>query len=488
MAEQFSIPTPGDILAGKYLIEQELGRGSYGVVFKARQLGVERDVALKTLLPQAFLQTDIVERFQREAAMISRLTHPNIVTLYDFGEADGILYMAMEFIRGQQLNELVKSQGPLPPARATHIARQILEALQVAHKRGIVHRDLKPENIILHDTEQVRDFTKVLDFGIAKMIEPDEALGALKTLTIQGYVLGTPHYMSPETITGDAIDHRADLYAVGLLLYEMLTGVHPFDAPKPSAVLLKHLNDPVPALPDPEMERSHLGYAIRTALAKDPAARMDSAEAFIEILDGDREPPPAPPIWQRRPALVAALGGLIALALVLLGWGLSGLSLDASSDADAGVAALDADHDAVADRGADLDAALAKEVDAAPDDADLDAAIALRPDAALRTSPLPVRDAGPAPQDAAHVAPAETPQRVDRTVLRFLSDPPGATVILDGRPVGPTPCTALVQGQEPVSVAFKKIGFRTQSVSVTPRGGPQTVNVKLRPGRLQLNP
>ena len=481
MAEQFTIPTPGDIIAGKYLIQEELGRGSYGVVFRARHLGVERDVALKTLLPQAFLQTDIVERFQREASMVSRLTHPNIVTLYDFGESDGVLYMAMEFIRGKQLSHIIKEESPLGTERALHIVRQVLAALQVAHKKGIVHRDLKPENIILCDAEEARDVVKVLDFGIAKMTESDEHQGALKTLTIQGYVLGTPHYMSPETITGDPVDNRADLYAVGLLLYEMLTGSHPFNAPKPSAVLMKHLSEPVPPLPDPSMESSHIGYALRLALAKAPDDRMDDAESFIEILDGLQEPPVIiSEGWFSSTQVILICAGVLAVALIA--WGLVSLmgggGQGAGADAGA-IAARDAGSAPVARR----DVGVSEVAVAAPQSAEDVGVVAARPDVPVepvRVSEIPDVDKKPVE--------VVQPRQVGRTVLRFVSQPTSAQVIVNGSPVGATPCTAVVQGEDPVKVLIKKIGYRPRSLTISPKGTQQSVSVKLKPGRIKLSP
>lgn len=480
MAEQFTIPTRGDIIAGKYLVQEELGRGSYGVVFRARQLGVERDVALKTLLPQAFLQSEIVERFQREAALVSRLQHPNIVTLYDFGESEGVLYMAMEFIRGRPLSQVIKEEAPVAPERAGHLVKQILTALAVAHREGIVHRDLKPENIILSLFDGDPDFVKVLDFGIAKLTRGDESADALKTLTVQGYVLGTPHYMSPETISGDEVTSQADLYATGILLYELLAGEHPFEAPNPSSVLIRHLSDPVPPLPDAALDASRYGYAIKRALEKEPAERVADAQTFIDILDGKHDVP-APP--RRNWVLPATVGAAVLLLAILLGVGVGVLYGVMDDPVNAGPAhpvvqvepAVDevegplglaepgVDPQAVktaVDRGAvHVEAAIAAGGTAAETSARR-AAEARRPD----------------------------PKKVVSTRLRLVSDPAGAQVTVDGRPAGTTPGSRTVTGDAPVKVSFKKIGFRSTSVSVQPKGGAQTVSVKLKPGRIRLVP
>ncbi|MDX1748672.1 MAG: serine/threonine-protein kinase, partial [Halobacteriales archaeon] len=247
MAEQFSIPTVGDLIAGKYRVEEELGRGAYGVVFRAEQKELGRSVAVKTLLPQAFLQQDIVQRFHREARLIGSLDHANIIRLWDYGVDEGLLYMAVEYVEGRTLMDLIDNDAPLAPDRVRNLALQMLDALDHAHGMGIVHRDLKPENIILVQTRTTdgREYevVKILDFGISKLLRGDEEQNALKSLTQDGTVLGTPHYMSPENIVGDPIDHRADLYAFGVILYEMLTGEHPFEAPSPSAVMVRHLRD-----------------------------------------------------------------------------------------------------------------------------------------------------------------------------------------------------------------------------------------------------
>ncbi len=488
MAEQFSIPTPGDIIAGKYLIQEELGRGSYGVVFRARQLGVERDVALKTLLPQAFLQADIVERFQREAALISRLQHPNIVTLYDFGESDGVLYMAMEFIRGQQLNQRIRDEAPMVPERAVHIARQVLLALNVAHTKSIVHRDLKPENIILCSREGDDDFVKVLDFGIAKMTESDEQLGALKTLTVQGYVLGTPHYMSPEAITGESIDNRADLYAVGMLLYEMLSGKHPYDAPNPSAVLMKHLSEPIPTLEDPALQKSRIGHAITHALAKEPEDRVASAQDFIDILDGRQQAPTQArsinKVWLALGAVVVLLA--LAAATLAFQWSRSEPAQPAKADK-ARVEATKPTNEPVFPVKPSPTVLPTRERAAVMVTGALQAARSAAGFAAQHakdnppaTTPTGNNGAPPAGEPpSAVVAPKQT------TLLRFTSVPSGAQVVLNGRPIGATPCQANVQGEEPVKVLVKKIGFRPRGFTVRPKGGAQSVPVKLKPGRLR---
>ena len=296
MSENFSIPTPGDVVAGKYKVMEELGRGAYGVVFRAEQVGLARDVALKTLLPQAFLQVDIVQRFEREAHLIALLDHANVIKLYDYGKVDGLLYMAVEYVQGRTLSELIKGEAPLPVAQVYQIVMQILDALEYAHSRGVVHRDLKPDNIVLLKTSPdegtLDEIVKILDFGIAKLTRGDHEENQLKTLTQDGTVLGTPHYMSPENIVGDRIDHKTDLYAVGVMMYEMLVGKHPFDAPSPSAVMVRHLRDDAPHLPG-ELFNSAFDNAIQAFLLKQPDHHVESDALVRELLKTDpRHPPP----------------------------------------------------------------------------------------------------------------------------------------------------------------------------------------------------
>jgi serine/threonine protein kinase len=284
MSQLIKIPGPGDLLADRYRILGELGRGSYGVVFHARREDDGVEVAIKTLLPQSVLDHEVVNRFTREAQLIARLNHPSIITLYDYGEREGLFYMAMEYVSGRSLAELLEADAPVEPARAGELCAQILRALAHAHAEGIVHRDLKPDNILLQEVswgEQV----KVLDFGIAKMVADDQEF---KTLTAAGNVLGTPHYMSPEQISGDDVSHHADLYSVGVILYELLTGSRPFDAPNATAVMVRHLRDDAPPLPGP-LEASKWGEAVRASLAKQPFDRIASADAMLEIIERDAD-------------------------------------------------------------------------------------------------------------------------------------------------------------------------------------------------------
>ncbi len=318
MAEQIIIPGVGDLIAGKYLIKTELGRGAYGVVFGCEQVDIGRYVAVKTLLPQAFLQGEIVKRFHREAQLISRLDHSNVIRLFDYGIHEDLLYMAVEFVSGETLGSLMKRTGPMDANVVVEISLQILAGLEHAHQAGIVHRDLKPENVIVIEKETGFE-AKILDFGISKLIRGDEdQQGAMNTLTKDGAVLGTPHYMSPENIVGDPCDSRTDIYALGVMMYEMVSAEHPFDGTSPSAVFMKHLSSDAPLL-DPEIQNSVLGATIFHALEKQPNDRIQSAKQMHEMLLSDSYVPRKSPTQQRdskrRTTILAGLlfGAAVAL-------------------------------------------------------------------------------------------------------------------------------------------------------------------------------
>jgi tRNA A-37 threonylcarbamoyl transferase component Bud32 len=243
----------GRTIAGKFRIESRLGGGAMGAVYKARQIALDKDVAIKLLHSEHAGDAMFAARFQREAKAASKLDHPNSMRVLDFGqEPDGLLYIAMEYLDGRNLFDVIREDWPIASRRAADIVSQALAAIAVAHEMGIVHRDLKPENIMLmsgtDDEGAARDVVKVCDFGIAKFTdaaEPRSAGG--QKLTTQGIVVGTPEYMSPEQGKGEALDARSDLYSVSVILYQLLTGRVPFDAETALGVVLKHVTeDPLP--------------------------------------------------------------------------------------------------------------------------------------------------------------------------------------------------------------------------------------------------
>ncbi|MEP7086358.1 MAG: serine/threonine-protein kinase, partial [Gemmatimonadota bacterium] len=216
-----------------------LGEGGMGQVYLAEHVKMGRMSAIKVMTQALANDMDAVGRFNREAANASKISHPNIAAIYDFGEtSDGLIYLAMEFVEGESLTKLCEALGALPAPRAAEIARQVASALEAAHERGIVHRDLKPDNIMISRGRDGADLVKVVDFGIAKAAE-----GAGQKVTRTGLVVGTPEYMSPEQLTGDTLDGRSDLYALGLVTFNMLTGMLPFTGQTTQEALLKRLTD-----------------------------------------------------------------------------------------------------------------------------------------------------------------------------------------------------------------------------------------------------
>ena len=297
----------GSTLAGKYRIDARLNEGGMGTVYRATHVLMEKTVAIKVLRPSLAADEKIVARFSREARAASRISHPNALSVTDFGEDEnGIVFLVMEFLSGRTLKQVIRDDGPLPLLRVVEIIRQVGDALQAAHQQGVVHRDLKSDNIMLLDT-MAGDHAKVLDFGIAKINEPD---GNRDTggLTAPNLVIGTPQYMSPEQCsqTGE-IDSRSDIYSLGVILYEMFVGHVPFTAESATMVMMKHLQEPVPSVLD---ERSDLPPAvarvIARAMAKVPANRYQTIAELVEdltIASGIATFAPVPPqMASRTPA------------------------------------------------------------------------------------------------------------------------------------------------------------------------------------------
>jgi serine/threonine-protein kinase len=236
----------GRTLNNRYVIQRKIGEGGFGAVFEGRQVATGRPVALKVLHPHNVSDSTVVARFRREAEACSKLRNSHTVILYDFDETpDGILYLAMELVRGRSLQQLQRAEGPLAASRVLQILHQVAEALGEAHEQGLVHRDMKPENVMV-ETREGEDFAKVLDFGIAKIISGDAAKNA-PALTAFGQTVGTLEFMSPEQLRGHALDGRSDIYALGMMSYEMLTGELPFaDAKSPTDIIQFHLHKPSP--------------------------------------------------------------------------------------------------------------------------------------------------------------------------------------------------------------------------------------------------
>ena len=275
-------PLLGTILAGRYRIEELVGAGGMGAVYRAEHVHMRKAVAVKVLHREMTAFPEVVARFEREAVAGGRIEHPNVVAASDFGQLeDGSFYLVLEFVEGHSLAKLVGKTGPLSPLRALRIARQIVAALQAAHGAGIVHRDLKPENVMLIEKDEDPDFVKVLDFGIAKIKVEENT--EQQVLTQIGTVFGTPEYMSPEQARGELVDARADLYTVGVILYEMLSGISPFKDDDLVVVLTRHLTAEPPPLPE-DLDPMIVDLVL-LLLRKNRDERVQSASELIERID-----------------------------------------------------------------------------------------------------------------------------------------------------------------------------------------------------------
>ncbi|MEO6420108.1 MAG: protein kinase, partial [Polyangiaceae bacterium] len=281
----------GRTIAGKFAIESFLGRGAMGSVYKARQTALDKLVALKILHRDLGIDPAFTARFQREAKAASRLDHPNSVRVLDYGEEDGLCYIAMELLDGRTLFKVIHAGGLLAAPRVIDLLRQTLAALAVAHDMGVVHRDLKPENIVVlespDDEGGMKEVVKVCDFGIAKIIgtRADVSPARSEKLTGQGSVLGTPEYMSPEQARGEPLGPGSDLYSMGVILYELITGQTPFEAETALGILLKHIvEEPKPPSEiQPNVDR-HLEAICLKAMQKSPDQRYKSAREMRHAL------------------------------------------------------------------------------------------------------------------------------------------------------------------------------------------------------------
>jgi eukaryotic-like serine/threonine-protein kinase len=299
-------------LVGNYRLDRILGRGGMGTVYSGEHVYIKKPVAVKVLHPQFARYTEAVNRFLREARAASSINHPNIVDVTDFGLlGDGLVYFVMEYLDGKSLEDVIEREGAIELHRAINIANQMALALEAAHDQGVIHRDLKPDNVMLlarpgrrdlvrmaigdpngvphgppvTEREQTWDFVKLLDFGIAKVLIPDE----LSAETVQGAVFGTPEYMSPEAARGEDVDHRADVYSLGVILFDMVTGRPPFEAQAASEVLQMqiHRSPPSPREFAPHREITEgAERVILKAMHKDPARRYQSMSELRNDLQG----------------------------------------------------------------------------------------------------------------------------------------------------------------------------------------------------------
>jgi serine/threonine protein kinase len=293
----------GRTLDQKYYLESKLGVGGMGAVYRAGRLLIGDRVAVKVLHPAQMADPQAVERFRREAQTAARLKHPNVVTVYDFGVSrEGLNYQVMELAEGESLRSLVERHGRLAETAAAEIIRQVCAALDEAHRQGIVHRDIKPENILVQIIPGGLQ-VKVLDFGIAALRDV-----IADRLTRTGAVVGTPHYMSPEHCLGEELDGRSDIYSLGIVLFEMLTGVVPFDSPTPTAIVGKHVNDPPPPprTLNPKISPAVESVALRALEKRRDARPQTAGEMARELIAAAGRAGPGSP----HPAMVAAPGAV----------------------------------------------------------------------------------------------------------------------------------------------------------------------------------
>ncbi|QRN96107.1 serine/threonine protein kinase [Archangium violaceum] len=322
----------GEVL-GSYQLERLLGEGSMGQVFQARHVRLGRQVALKVLRPAFAHDNGFVRRFFQEAHAVNRINHEHIVEIFDFVEdaQHGHVYCVMELLRGQNLSSLVKEEQ-LSVMRIRRITVQVCAALGAAHQLGVVHRDVKPDNLFITHKGGQADFVKVLDFGVAKLLTAENTSG-----TLDGTIIGTPTYMSPEQAAGLPVDHRADIYAVGAVLYEMLSGQPPYLASNFGQLMVKIITAPPPALPSHtpsgEPVPQSLAQLTLRCLAKEPADRPQSLAEVITVLLADTVPEPIPE--DRRPTQPLPVPGWLsgarrrgmAIAAGVLAVSLAGLAL-----------------------------------------------------------------------------------------------------------------------------------------------------------------
>lgn len=303
-------PMLGQLLDNRYRLDAPLGSGTVGTVYRAQDLHTRRRTAIK-LWHSTGQSAQIRARFEREAEALYRLKHPHIVEVLNVGVQDYHPYVVMEFLEGESLEDLLSPARPLPPNIGLRIGRQLLAALAFAHSAGVVHRDLKPENIFVQRTRQGEPSIKLLDFGLAKFLSPgaDPVDGAPITMT--GMVLGTPLYMPPEQAAGDKIDARADVYAAGCILYELLTGQPPYMGSDYGELLRAHITAPIPQLQSAvrgQQFHPDLQHILNTAMAKAPAQRYANAGQMLAALNAlptmSIRPTPSTPPSASRPSAV----------------------------------------------------------------------------------------------------------------------------------------------------------------------------------------
>ncbi|MSR05932.1 MAG: PEGA domain-containing protein [Gemmatimonadetes bacterium] len=282
-AEQSEFDIVKEALSGEYELIKELGRGGMAIVFKARDKSLDREVAIKVLPFSLAFDKDFVERFQREAKTSAKLEHPNIIPIYRVGKTDKIIFFVMKFLRGTSLSDAIEKEGPLPVPKIRHLLAEAARALHYAHQHGIVHRDIKPDNIMFDELGHAI----VTDFGIAKVASGTKLTGT-------GMSIGTPHYMSPEQARAQALDGRSDIYSLGVVAYQCLTGSVPFDGEDSFSIGYKHIMEDLPTPQLRSAEQRDMYEVVRRMMAKSPDERFQNAEQLAQVLEGKAQLPSGP--------------------------------------------------------------------------------------------------------------------------------------------------------------------------------------------------
>jgi serine/threonine protein kinase len=447
---------------GNYVVSAKLGEGGMGIVYLAEHPVIGRKVALKAIHPQYAKNPEVISRFVTEAKAVNQIGHEHIVDVTDFGTtAEGDFYFAMEYLQGAALVDLIQNGPPFAVFRALRIGAQIADALQASHDHGVIHRDLKPDNIFLVPHGDDPDFVKILDFGLAKLVDPT---GATPTHSTQvGLILGTPYYMAPEQCEGKAeIDHRADVYALGVILFEMLTGKLPFGGDSYGEIMVKQINMAPPAARSivPELPPV-LDAILFRALAKNPAQRFQSMSALrAALLDLDGYAASLP-----ETRLEDDLSGRVRAAwpMARSDINLRPTPVTARADASTRRPRESTPYEGVGEIGE------AGELNASVPPRSHNGRWAMLGVAALSTFVVLSTSAYRSPV-ASVVAVAHALSRPATVRLNFNSDPAGATVVrADGQVLGVTPLSTMVPFADvPQQYLVRKAGFRAKSVSLVP--------------------
>ncbi len=484
----------GTVISDRFRVISPIARGGMGVVYKAEQAPLGRVVAIKILSLKQDEDKDpeFRRRFFLEAATVAKLTHPNTVTVFDYGQSDGgVFYIAMEYVDGRTLKKALSAEGPFEPARAINIAKQIARSLREAHRLGVIHRDLKPGNVMLVDRDG-EDYVKVLDFGLVKEVDGD----AEEDLTQAGVFMGSPKYMAPEQIQGEAVDGRTDIYAIGCLLYEMLTGHVPFNRENPMQILMDHVREPVPPMEPPEGRPAipvELQAIVFKCLEKKKEDRFADMEALLGALKtGGVDVGLSMSSSSRMVPLSGELGtGTGEHGIAAAGTPVSGIHTvnppeeipismstppPAPSRAWMGVAAVV------------VFAAVLGGAYAATQREPPPAPIASVPPPLPTSPPTPVATppGDPVVGTGDPTPPIETPEPIRTVLLSIRSTPGGAMVRLGDREFGPTPTQVELTGEQAadgaeIEMVFTRSGYRDTTLTETVHGDSMVISARLAP-------